>query len=133
MLPPNQLVVCRAAESFAFRSIYDFADILIKLDQILLLEISDFAVTTDYYQNVMSLTADMSFWKMGISIMTSANSSTKPFKDHLKVAEIKKIVEGNGIPANLLTGQMIFLKAMKIIVGEGIKIEHFSCFVGSIF
>ena len=99
-LRKSELAAAWADISHALRGFYGLADILIVLDEVLLLEISNFArqlkfspVIGDDYPAISQLTASLWFRSMDVKITNSTSKSRGPSNERRNVAETEKQLE----------------------------------------
>ena len=96
-LRKSELAAAWADISHALRGFYGLADILIVLDEVLLLEISNFArqlkfspVIGDDHPAISKLTASLWFRSMDVKITNSTSKSRGPSNERRNVAETEK-------------------------------------------
>ena len=96
----SELAAAWADVSHALRGFYELADILIVLDEVLLLEISNFArqlklspVIGDDHSVVTHLTASLWFRSMELTITSSTSKSRGPSNERKNVATAEKQLE----------------------------------------
>ena len=96
-LRKSELAAAWADISHALRGFYGLADILIVLDEVLLLEISNFArqlkfspVVGDDHPAISKLTASLWFQSMDVKITNSTSKSRGPSNERRNVAETEK-------------------------------------------
>ena len=96
----SELAAAWADISHALRGFYGLADILIVLDEVLLLEISNFArqlkfspVIGDDHPAISQLTASLWFRSMDVKITNSTSKSRGPSNERRNVAETEKQLE----------------------------------------
>ena len=99
-LRKSELVAAWADVSHAFRGFYELADILIVLDEVLLLEISNFArqlkfspTIGDDHPIISHLTASLWFRYMDVTITSSTSKSKGPSNERKNVAATEKQLE----------------------------------------
>ena len=99
-LRKSELAAAWADISHALRGFYGLADILIVLDEVLLLEISNFArqlkfspVIGDDHPAISQLTASLWFRSMEVKITNSNSKSRDPSNEKRNVAETEKQLE----------------------------------------
>ena len=99
-LRKSELAAAWADISHALRGFYGLADILIVLDEVLLLEISNFArqlkfspVIGDDHPAISKLTASLWFWSMDVKITNSTSKSRGPSNERRNAAETEKQLE----------------------------------------
>ena len=99
-LRKSELAAAWADVSHALRGFYELADILIVLDEVLLLEISNFArqlkfspVIGDDHLIITHLTASLWFRSMDLTITSSTSKSRGPSDERKNVAAIEKQLE----------------------------------------
>ena len=99
-LRKSELAAAWADVSHALRGFYKLADILIVLDEVLLLEISNFArqlkfspVIGDDHPIITHLTASLWFQSMDLTITSSTSKSRGPSKERKNVAATEKQLE----------------------------------------
>ena len=99
-LRKSELAAAWADISHALRCFYGLADILIVLDEVLLLEISNFArqlkfspVIGDDHPAINQLTASLGFRSMEVTITGSTGKSRGPNNERRNVAETEKQLE----------------------------------------
>ena len=99
-LRKSELAAAWADISHALRGFYGLADILIVLDEVLLLEISNFArqlkfspVIGDDHPAISKLTASLWFRSMDVKITNSTSRSRGPSNERRNVAETEKQLE----------------------------------------
>ena len=99
-LRKSELAAAWADISHALRGFYGLADILIVLDEVLLLEISNFArqlkfspVIGDDHPAISQLTASLWFRSMEVKITNSTSKSRGPSNERRNVAETEKQLE----------------------------------------
>ena len=99
-LRKSELAAAWADISHAMRGFYGLADILIVLDEVLLLEISNFArqlkfspVIGDDHPAINQLTASLCFRSMEVTITGSTGKSRGPSNERKNVAETEKQLE----------------------------------------
>ena len=99
-LRKSELAAAWADISHALRGFYGLADILIVLDEVLLLEISNFArqlkfspVIGDDHPAISQLTASLWFRSMDVKITNSSSKSRGPSNERRNVAETEKQLE----------------------------------------
>ena len=99
-LRKSELAAAWADISHALRGFYGLADILIVLDEVLLLEISNFArqlkfnpVIGDDHPAISQLTATLWFRSMDVKITNSTSKSRGPSNERRNVAETEKQLE----------------------------------------
>ena len=99
-LRKSELAAAWADVSHALRGFYELADILIVLDEVLLLEISNFArqlkfspVIGDDHPVISHLTASLWFQSMDMTIMSSTSRSRGPSNERKNVAATEKQLE----------------------------------------
>ena len=99
-LRKSELAAAWADVSHALRGFYELADILIVLDEVLLLEISNFARTLkfspaigDDHPIVTHLTASLWFRSMELTITSSTSKSRGPSNERKNVAATEKQLE----------------------------------------
>ena len=99
-LRKSELAAAWADISHALRGFYGLADILIVLDEVLLLEISNFArqlkfipVIGDDHPAISQLTASLWFRSMDVKITNSTSKSRGPSNERRNVAETEKQLE----------------------------------------
>ena len=99
-LRKSELAAAWADVSHALRGFYELADILIVLDEVLLLEISNFArqlkfspVIGDDHPVISHLTASLWFQSMDLTIMSSTSRSRGPSNERKNVAATEKQLE----------------------------------------
>ena len=99
-LRKSELAAAWADISHALRGFYGLADILIVLDEVLLLEISNFArqlkfnpVIRDDHPAISQLTARLWFRSMDVKITNSTSKSRVPSNERRNVAETEKQLE----------------------------------------
>ena len=98
-LRKSELAAAWADISHALRGFYGLADILIVLDEVLLLEISNFArqlkfspVIGDDHPAISKLTASLWFRSMDVKITNSTSRSRGPSNERRNVAETEKTI-----------------------------------------
>ena len=96
----SELAVAWADISHALRGFYGLADVLIVLDEVLLLEISNFArqlkfspVIGDDHPAINQLTASLWFRSMDVKVANSTSRSRGPSNERRNVAETEKQLE----------------------------------------
>ena len=96
-LRKSELAAAWADVSHALRGFYELADILIVLDEVLLLEISNLArqlkfspLIGDYHPIISHLTASLWFRGMDLTITSSTSKSRGPSKERKSVAATEK-------------------------------------------
>ena len=96
-LRKSELAAAWADVSHALRGFYGLADILIVLDEVLLLEISNFArqlkfspVIGDDHPVINHLTASLRFRSMEVTITSSTSRSRGPSNERKNVAATEK-------------------------------------------
>ena len=96
----SELAAAWADVSHALRGFYEFADILIVLDEVLLLEISSLArqlkfnpELRDNHPIIGHLTASLWFGSMDLTIMSSTSKARGPSNERKNVASAKKQLE----------------------------------------
>ena len=99
-LRKSELAAAWADVSHALRGFYELADILIVLDEVLLLEISNFArqlkfspTIGDYHPIISHLTASLWFRGMDVTITSSTRKSKGPSNERKNVAATEKQLE----------------------------------------
>ena len=99
-LRKSELAAAWADISHALRGFYGLDNILIVLDEVLLLEISNFArqlkfspVIGDDHPAINQLTASLWFWSMEVKITNSTGKSRGPSNERKNVADTKKQLE----------------------------------------
>ena len=99
-LRKSELAAVRANVSHALRGFYELADILIELDEVLLLEKSDFArqlklspVIGDDHPTITHLMASLWFRSMELTITSSTSKSRGPSNERKNVAATEKQLE----------------------------------------
>ena len=99
-LRKSELAAAWADVSHALRGFYELADILIVLDEVLLLEISNFArqlkfspVIGDDHPIITHLTASLWFRSMDLTITSSTSKSRGPSNERKNVAATEKQLE----------------------------------------
>ena len=99
-LRKSELAAAWADVSHALRGFYELADILIVLDEVLLLEISNFArqfkfspAIGDDHPIISHLTASLWFRSMDLTITSSTSKSRGPSKERKNVAATEKQLE----------------------------------------
>ena len=99
-LRKSELAAAWADVSHALRGFYELADILIVLDEVLLLEISNFArqlkfspALGDDHPIISHLTASLWFRSMDLTITSSTSKSRGPSKERKNVAATEKQLE----------------------------------------
>ena len=93
--------------SHALRGFYELADILIVLDEVLLLEISNLArqlkfspTKGDDHPIISHLTASLWFRGIDVTITSSTSKSKGPSNERKNVAATEKQLESNGVSTN---------------------------------
>ena len=96
----SELAAAWADVSHALRGFYELADILIVLDEVFLLEISNFARQLKFspaigedHPIISHLTASLWFRSMDLTITSSTSKSRGPSKERKNVAATEKILE----------------------------------------
>ena len=106
-LRKSELAAAWADVSHVLWGFYELADILIVLDEVLLLEISNLArqlkfspVIGDDHPIISHLTASLWFRGMNLTITSSTSKSRGPSNERKNVAAAKKITGSDGISTN---------------------------------
>ena len=103
----SELAAARADVSYALRGFYELADILIVLDEVLLLGISNLArqlkrnpEIRDDHPIISHLTASLWFRGMDLTITSSTSKARGPSNERKNVAAAEKIIGIDGISTN---------------------------------
>ena len=99
-LRKSELAAASADASHALRGFYELADIIIVLDEVLLLEVSNLArqlkfspIIGDDHPVICHLTASLWFRSMDLTIKSSTSKSRGPSNERKNVAETEKQLE----------------------------------------